>query len=559
MGLPGWPVFLVLMLGMLGCETSPPELGEAEPLKALRARWNEPVPIKVLFGVEETDGFVVQKTGEDDEYRVKPDSRSFFKAWDELVSGGPWFTQGTVSLDSRTGNEEELEKDGEVLTHITFENTSRDVLLREARERGSEYLVLVRLHDAKISYLGASGSFIWSLVVWSLFIPPTWWIPDEAYEGSFAATIRILDLRKSEPEEVKSFTYKADIKRNLHDFSRGWNLGDILPFPGLISTGSYVDAERHLQDWFHYDFCPQALVKCCDFFRERYDRERAEEAERKRLEAEEAARAAEPRPLPKPKPKPLPKPRPQPPRGFLLCAGVGAYPKGDEKGCRFCPGDAQAVFQAFAALPPYSKSRAHTRLLEDGSANRAGVEKSLSAIFDRRPSRQDEVTLYFSGCGALEKSGAAHRLVFVPHGETAKTAAQGRGISLEGLVDRLGRLPSGKKTLILDLGLSPQGLRSMVTQDGKAVAEALARLGKRAASHSNLVVLMADDGKGDALETASLSHGLFTGLLLENIKKGSSSAGELTRRLGDAVSSQAGFMARRQTPRCFGSKVIRIP
>jgi hypothetical protein len=571
-------VFVLVALPLLGalgggCRTSPPDLLESAEFQRLKDELLDPIPVDVMFGVVDPGGSEAEKLDGEDTYRVRPDCTLIREYLDTTVHGGNWFDKCAV-LDRETSSDSSKPPpSGDGGPREDGKGSSRDSYLQAARRSGADYLVLLKPRDFVIRYKGSSDSLLWTVAVWCLFIPPSWWIPDETFSGDFTMDVELLRTGPSKASVPAPITFKKTITRNLTDFNRGWNLLDVLPFPGLISEGNYADAGSCMLEWFLFDFATSGFGQVLVALKE---------AEASKSALPPVKPPPVPRPTPRKKPpvaekppkeKPPEKPpvtepprekppveKPLPPRGYALIAGVAEYAASvGARGCRFGVEDAKAVDRFFGRVPPFSDDLKQMHTFLGPRAGRAAIEQAIQKILSAKPGRKDRILLYFSGCGTTRTGtdGKPH-IHFVPADARDGTVAS-QLVSVHRAVQAFAKTGAGRVTVILDLAFGPRGLRSAGCVDSGKATAALGDLRKIAARRSGYALLVADDGSGEALELKRVQHGLFTGHLLSRLEQGEGGLGKLRAGITESVGSVAGFMAKKQTPVFAGkdSEVVK--
>jgi len=529
-------LILTLVAVAAGCKTTPPDPLESQRIIDLGKAWKEPVKYSVLFAIEEADVPPVEEV-EEASYRVRPDSALIEEYMWHVLEGKRWFTKAVLLRDSRK-----------------TPTSARAYFLSETISRGADYLVLMSPGKFEVRYTGMSSSFIWGLLVWSLFVPPSWWIPDETFKGTFTVSVEVVDAKRNPGETREIFTISKDVTRNLNDFARGWKLTDFLPTPGLLFESNYVHAGSLLSEWFLHDFVIEVLEKLMPRFAEEKERERERTPPPVKPPpgppdtAPHGGRSPVPSGADPSKQPPPPRTAPEGPRGYSLVAGVTAYPESERRGCSFCAQDAKALHAAFANIPAFSESAENMRILLDSKANRKNLQTAVRDIVSAEPGEKDVILVYFSGCGAtLQGEGGGPATFLVPAG-VEKADAPSELVPVEEICRDLSNTKAGRIIVILDAGFCGGRLRSMGSSGIETARDAVNALRRISEKREGFSLLLADDGSGEALELAGRKQGLFTAHLLDALKGGHFDPAAFGDHVSDAVQNEADLMARKQTP-----------
>jgi hypothetical protein len=222
---------------------------------------------------------------------------------------------------------------------------------------------------------------------------------------------------------------------------------------------------------------------------------------------------------------------------YALVVGVSQYEDARIPRLRFAKRDAEAVWAAFVSDTGLAIKPQNARLLVDGEAKRADIEKGLLWL-NSVAGPADTVIVYFAGHGAVDigSNGVLKENYLLPQdararGESERVALDTRtGLSLERLEDLLGRNRAGNLLLVLDAcfaggakgNFSKTRLEPGQLDDGKKRLESI---GENATGWS---VLSATLPGQPALEMEEYGHGLFTYYFLEGLKNDANRDGFVT-------------------------------
>jgi hypothetical protein len=376
--------------------------------------------------------------------------------------------------------------------------------LAETWQARDDFVLAVDIENIRTRLVDTTFLRVPNMLIWFLFMVPSWWIATERYALSFDATTTVHEA--STGAIVDRWTVPIAVEGTFDEWDRGWQ------FWGFVN----VDFDSAVWRQIASKLLPAAQRSLAATVARRLD-----SSLRSAVASPAFAEATR--------------------KTLVLSVGVGHYADPVHfPALPNAPGDARAVVETLADRT----CDVHTVTLVDGDATTAAVTSAIEGHLSRARDG-DRVTFYFAGYGTRAADGSPRLLCH-------DARAGDDGLALDALASALS-LVEGDKLILIDAAFDGRG-RSVRggTHAGKSDAAIFEQWRNTSA------LLAAGPGDG-AIAPEHLGHGLFTFHLLEAIgraadmnRDGVTSVREMSAYIEPRVAAEAEILGERQTPTAAG-------
>lgn len=355
----------------------------------------------------------------------------------------------------------------------------RELLLRYANELGADLLLIPRVSRHDVSFVAASGWWIPSTLVCSLFWWPTFWIADEVWAATVEMEWELVFVRNGQTLWGPSRQIARTTTR-MDDFDRGWDL--LGPWGIPLFTHSGLGVEESNFRAAGERLLPSALALAQGkLLAEIGTHLRATPITTRGVEA----------------------------KNFALVIGVDQPSPDSPRRLLAANKDATAMGDYLLDPKGGNTERSGLSLLRNEQATLESVNAFLNVRM-RKLAPNDHVTIYFAGYGATDNDGRGYLLL----ADSDPSNLPATALSLTALALALEQTPAESATIYLDasFGPSPVGRTWNRERSGDGLNP---RYLQRLTDRRGHLLLRASDTQQVALEYEAEGHGLFTLYLLE--------------------------------------------
>ncbi len=406
----------------------------------------------------------------------------------------------------------------------------RKEMLQKAWEGGDDLVLFLKLHRYETTFEGNNGNYIPSLLLWIMFLFPSWWIADESYGAAVDLEVEVVSAHSG--RQVARTTFSASEKRDLDDFDRGWSLLGILSVPSSLDEENWEKVSKVVSPY------PITRVQAefAKFFHEEFPKKTGTPE------------------FPKNMAKTL---------GMFV--GISRYDSYTLHNIKYASRDAEIMHAALTGEGEGKIAPRNAMLLQNEQATAANLTKAVEEFLMARARPVDTVILYFAGYGGFGPGKGGNEPYIMPFDYDHKTGLAKSAIPLSWLKDSVEKIAGGV-VVMLDASFCGDG-------EGRSFSEM-----KQGASSGQLESLVSGRtraaalfgaGAGEhALEFEDKQAGLFSFYLVEGLegkadrdKDGFVIAGELAAYASENVYKRSLLQGDSQKPVIFdggGAAQVRL-
>jgi hypothetical protein len=138
---------------------------------------------------------------------------------------------------------------------------SAEAAVSAARAVKSDIILVPKVKQFDVTYVGHNGAHVPKLIVWSLFEWISWFMADEIYRLDMTCEF---DFRYgSDGERIKSYLRAVPAERPVSDIQRGIKIWGIVRIPGSLHEGNFRNVasvlEPHAVQEMQVDFLSSVL------------------------------------------------------------------------------------------------------------------------------------------------------------------------------------------------------------------------------------------------------------------------------------------------------------
>lgn len=180
-------------------------------------------------------------------------------------------------------------------------------------------------------------------------------------------------------------------------------------------------------------------------------------------------------------------------------------------------------------------------LLTDEKASLSDIKKTMELWLPNKVKKESMVFIYYSGHGAPEPaSGDAY---IVPYDGDPNYLSV-TGYPINGMYERLGKLPAAEVVVLLDSCFSGSGGRSLLAKG----ARPLVMVPQPSVLAAHMAVLSATQGSQISTSSPEKGHGVFTFYFLKAVRDGRKTIGEIYEYIKPLIEDEAKALNVQQSP-----------
>ncbi len=416
-----------------------------------------------------------------------------------------------------------------------------------------DFVLVPKVTQFDVSYVGRNGNYIPKLVLWSLLEWASWFVADEPYRVDMTCEFSFRDGENG--NMLYHQTVSVSTEKPVTDFQRGIKIWGIVRIPGSLNDKNYKNVGfvvgPHAVQEVGLGFLQNVIPAYYRFTKtDRFAKRFSRSPDKKPI-----------RPV-KPPERDLPPPEVvEAVRSIAYIFGVDSYDELSFDPLNHAAADAAAFKELLTkSLKPEFKSD-DVHILLNEWASRSAVKGALDDLIASSKEKLDTVVFYFAGRGAITENEGDQASFYILPQDAEAVNVEGSGLSLEDLASSLRLVNAEHVIVILDCGFEPFGAgRSVPT--GARFAGALNFPSSIYRKEGYALLTASSPGKS-AFESGELRHGIFTNAL---IKAGSEvrkynrdfDLRRAFKYLASAVSDGAKRAGTKQQPQLLGSEGVKV-
>jgi hypothetical protein len=434
--------------------------------------------------------------------------------------------------------------------------------LKEAKEKGTDLLILPVVKRAEVFYIGTTGSYIPNLILWFFLDCCSWFVADEKYGYAFEGNFDIVSVHTG--KKLYSIPVNVEVSGALDDFQRGWKIWGIIRVPSSLNDSNWDCVSQTLTPHLIEDvkeamlrgmFVNFAAYTKTPEFAEVY---KPEVVAVKPPDTTPKPPETQPAPPPTTTPKPpepttpeaVETPKPKKPTLYAIVVGIGEYKDVRLGKPAFTVEDAKEAEKVIKGLKSYE---ANVVLLEN--ATKEAFETALGKV-----NECDLFIFYFAGNGATapDVEGGKQFLLFA---DADMKNLSGSAVTLEKFTELINGVKAKDRLVLLDAGFNSAATGRTIDVGELKVTPPE----KFAFTEPKFTALVACASNQTALSSSVVKRGFFTHYLLKGLSgeadennDGALTVEELLNFIKPKVEEQAMTEGIEQTPTVVGETSVKL-
>ncbi len=129
-------------------------------------------------------------------------------------------------------------------TKLLPEETDRESAIREAWERGFDFVLYPTIKQHRVYYSGHTGKHVPNIMLWFLLWAPSWFLDSERYGAYTEMEMSLIDVYSK--KDIIRKTYSGKFEKSLDAFDRGWQIFGVWRIPGSLKPENWEKIKGHV-------------------------------------------------------------------------------------------------------------------------------------------------------------------------------------------------------------------------------------------------------------------------------------------------------------------------